>query len=307
MLVPGVIYSGSPAGGGAHFRLGDEEIVPVEELDNNRLWDCLMSALAVQHPVDLDEIKTQCAGLENSPGEMEQLIAELQQHGLLISAEKIDLHDPLERWVCHHRLYSSENIAAIRRTRLGICIPDRWETAQDAETLMQVFSAYGFTADRCSVADDLSAFTLLVVLADFSNDQLFTEVNRAAYGTGLPWLMLRQASTTLAQLGPLFLPQKTACHACLAARTFSNREHPLEHRLFQHQASGAARGLWLDWQARVMAEMAADEVLRWCLDRHLATLAGQSRFINLLDWSVQQEKVLQLPGCSVCDPVLAAE
>ncbi len=303
MLAPGVFYSGSVASApesGRHFRVGDEEIVPIEQVDNPKLWACLMSVLSSQRPVSLVEIEKHCLELEQSAGETEALLGELENHRLLIRGRKINLEDRLERWLCHQRLYSADNISLIRSKRVGLCVPDGWRAHGAAEIAEQVFADCGFVVRHHSVTDDLSATDLLVVFADFSNDELFSQVNRSAVSASVPWIMLRQTGTAAAQLGPLFLPSRTACYACFEARTFSNRDNPLEQRIFRDHVTGSVSGLWLDWQTRLVVEMAADEILRWCVDPKLATLAGRCRYIDMLDWSTQQEKLLYLPNCPAC-------
>ncbi len=124
--------------------------------------------------------------------------------------------------------------------------------------------------------------------------------NEEALRAGRPWLLVKPFGRR-AWLGPLFLPGKTACWACLAERIRANspvlayldskRGHTGE--VAAHRAGTSATLL----TARTLA---ATAIATWIGRGELPHLEGKVYTLDTLTGEAQTHTLLRLPCCPVC-------
>lgn len=142
-----------------------------------------------------------------------------------------------------------------------------------------------------------------VVLADdYLNDELMA-FNAEALRQQRSWLLVKPTGTDL-WIGPLFLPQKTGCWACLAHRLRGTRK--IDSYLLEK--TGATRlpplpAATLPSTITTALSIAATETARWLLCGQQENLEGKIVTLNLLSMDKQIHLLTKRPQCPQCgDP-----
>jgi bacteriocin biosynthesis cyclodehydratase domain-containing protein len=128
----------------------------------------------------------------------------------------------------------------------------------------------------------------------------------------VPWLLVRAMESHVGWVGPLFIPDQTACYRSLDARLRGNLSFFGEHQAFEqhlrdtHAASAPCGGLhaFLD----LIASAAVVESIKFVCDLSVPHLAGRFITINLSNWDVEAHEVLRVPrvGLEGAEPRLFA-
>jgi len=149
--------------------------------------------------------------------------------------------------------------------------------------------------------------SLDIVLADdYLRPELAT-YNQLSIRTGTPWMLVRPVGGQL-WVGPLFVPARTACWACLAERLRLNRsvESYVRGRLGRDHLpiSRAAAPP----TTRIAADVAALEAARFFALDSGTTVEGRLVSLDIVTWTVTTHVVVRLPHCPACGhPTAAAD
>jgi len=142
------------------------------------------------------------------------------------------------------------------------------------------------------------AVVTVVLAIDYLHPDL-ESFNIKALRSRHPWMLL-QASGDVPLIGPLFIPGKTACWACLAYRLRQNRraESFLKHRkglvppLLTREAPPSLKA--------VTFSMAAWELAKWLVVGKSERLEGQFVSVDARTWEPTIHRVRRLRTCPLC-------
>ena len=130
--------------------------------------------------------------------------------------------------------------------------------------------------------------------------------NEEALQNGRPWLLVKPVGRWV-WLGPLFVPGKTGCWACLAERIQANAPvlAYLESKRNHTGEAGAHRAATPTTLQAAWA-LTATAVASWVVRGELPHLEGKVRTLDVLTAESQTHTLTRLPSCPVCgEPVQA--
>ncbi len=138
---------------------------------------------------------------------------------------------------------------------------------------------------------------LLVVVADDYLDPRLGEMNRARLRDGGPWALAKLVGSVV-WIGPLFIPGKTGCWACLAHRLRLNRQ--TEHVVREQTGLGRPPEPATTWSIRLAASVAAIELTLWLGTGCHEGLEGTVAALDLKDNSLTRHRLSRRPQCPEC-------
>jgi bacteriocin biosynthesis cyclodehydratase domain-containing protein len=146
--------------------------------------------------------------------------------------------------------------------------------------------------------DDAERGDLTVVVADDYLDPRLRAENDAALSAGMPWMLVKLAGT-VPWIGPLFVPGKTGCWACLAQRLRLNRQTEtfVEERL---GPSGKAPLPAIPISLALAAEFAAFEVARRLGSDTHEGVEGRVLALDVKTNALTAHLVTRRPQCRAC-------
>jgi bacteriocin biosynthesis cyclodehydratase domain-containing protein len=107
----------------------------------------------------------------------------------------------------------------------------------------------------------------------------------------------------IGQVGPLVIPNETACFECMLLRQSSNAELPDWHRAIESVApQGQSVVGYHPAMAVVLGSVAALELAKAQLPGVFAHQPGTLVDVNLVTASMRARRVLKVPRCPVCGP-----
>ena len=141
---------------------------------------------------------------------------------------------------------------------------------------------------------------LHVVLTD---DYLRPELeafHQRSLDTRQPWLLLKPVGSE-PWLGPLFVPERTGCWACLAHRLSGHRkvEGFLQRRLGSRDAFGASLAS-LPSTRQVALGLVATEAARWVVQGQSPALEGKVLSLDVLTLEQREHPLTRRPQCPAC-------
>ncbi|MNO19867.1 hypothetical protein D3C76_96060 [compost metagenome] len=167
-----------------------------------------------------------------------------------------------------------------------LCESDAVNTAGTIEDLL---NGLGVEVKVVSEFDAVDADSeLVVVLQAEKNGEAF---NGYALKTGITWLPI-QFSQSIGRIGPIIVPNCTACYECVQLRSHSHGLAPLEHRSTMFD---------LSWS--VLSGIIAIETVKW-ITRHTNSFPPLSlgHIIEFDAFHLQGDvnPVYKLPTCPSC-------
>ncbi len=139
----------------------------------------------------------------------------------------------------------------------------------------------------------------VAVTDDFLNPGL-AQYSRDALATGMPWLLIKPNGLVPA-VGPVFIPDKTACWHCFAERNRKNRlvatyaAEKTEQDLFASLPPTITPG-----GGEAAFAMAVQEILLHLAGQPDAGLVNTVRTLDLRDWHLKSHAVDRLMHCPAC-------
>jgi len=157
--------------------------------------------------------------------------------------------------------------------------------------------------DLLAPADEPAAGALVVAVPSARELPELERVNERALELGTAWLQVLPFDGRLTIVGPLYLPNASACRCCFVLRRGACSGYEDDFELVESQPSRALSPTPLTTMA---AGLAANVVLRWMTAKD-PTLPGrfyalESRTILRLSY----EHVLRVPRCPACGPAASA-
>jgi ribosomal protein S12 methylthiotransferase accessory factor len=133
------------------------------------------------------------------------------------------------------------------------------------------------------------------------------EHNDEALRTGRPWLLVKPVGRRI-WLGPLFVPGRTGCWACLTERLRSNAPI-LDYLEAKRGHTGEASAHHAATPASVQTAwgLTASAVAAWAGSGALPHLEGQVRTFDAVTGEAQTHALVRLPSCPACGEPAPAE
>jgi oxazoline/thiazoline synthase len=269
------------------------EVVPgdgvfvMSELQQDVLQGSLYELIAPC--LDGRPIEDVCARLsgQTTPAHIFYTLAQLEKRGYLVEACDA-------RPVAESALWAEQQIdpadAARRLAETSVAI--RATGAVDAAPLEALLRSIGVRMDGES--------ELTVVATDGYLRSELRVCNEEALRNKQPWLLVKPVGRCV-WLGPLFVPGKTGCWACLAERITGNAP-VLAYLESKRNDTGEASADRAATPATLQAAWAltATAVASWVVSGDLPHLQGKVRSLDVLTTEFQTHTLTRLPCCSVC-------
>jgi bacteriocin biosynthesis cyclodehydratase domain-containing protein len=187
----------------------------------------------------------------------------------------------------------AEALARLSRSR--VAVSGRGEAAQG---VVHVLAATGLEDVRTVDIDDLHPRADLVIAAP-SGDELpeLRSVNERQLDRGAPWLQVLPNDGRMVAIGPVFVPEVSACHTCYLIRRAASSGFEDDFELVDSAPPNAGSASPMTMVAAGIAGILA---LRW-LAAGDPTLPG--RFYSLetgVVLGLRQHRVLRVPRCPAC-------
>lgn len=144
----------------------------------------------------------------------------------------------------------------------------------------------------------------LVIADDYQNPHL-AEINREFLVSGKPWLLLKPTGNVL-WIGPLFLPEKTGCWACMENRLRANREIEtlLQRRVGRNKPFPVFKGR-IHASLSAAFSLTAVEAVRALTAPDTCTLFGRLMTLDMKTMETRYHTVPHRPQCRICgDPAV---
>ncbi len=170
--------------------------------------------------------------------------------------------------------------------------PSKWPADLREPTSFEAWSARN-DAVKC-----------LVATADFGGAQMMRRWNEFAVASRIHFLPV-MLQDLIGTIGPLVVPGETACFECLRVRQDANSDDP--------ESTHVAEGAEFSGQSvvghhpaftSVLGDLAALELTRFYGGGLPSPRAGTLIEVKLLSTHVSTRKVLKLPRCRVCSPLV---
>lgn len=153
---------------------------------------------------------------------------------------------------------------------------------------------------------------LFIVTQETEDPELLEAMDRLSKGRKVPWLLVRALESHIGWVGPLFIPDETACYQSLNSRVRSNLSYFPEYEAFnRHLRETRQPGVicgGLHSYFELLSAIAVIETVKFLCNLSVPTLAGRFLTINLTNWEVESHEVLRVPqvGLDVTEPKLFA-
>ena len=252
-----------------------------------------------------------CARLHGqaTPAHVFYTLAQLEKRGYLAEADDT-------RPAAESALWAEQQVDAAVATRrlaetpVAIRVPLACQGAVDVAPLRDLLRAIGVRTSGTAFPGRPEAagpgspaheeFALTVVATDSYLRSDLRAFNEEALQHGRPWLLVKPVGRWV-WLGPLFVPGKTGCWACLAERMQANapvlayleskRGHTGEFGAHRAATPATLQAAWA---------LTATAVASWVVGGELPHLEGKVRSVDVLTAESQNHTLIRLPCCPVC-------
>ena len=150
-----------------------------------------------------------------------------------------------------------------------------------------------------SSSDDDELPDVFVVAQEAHDPEILEAMDAFSKRHGVPWMLMRALSPQEGWVGPLFVPDETACYLSLEVRLRGNVSFYPEYVAFdEHLREGpkqAARCGNLNPFLDLLSSLAVIELVKLVSGISMPQLAGRFLTINLLNWETELHDVLRVP------------
>jgi bacteriocin biosynthesis cyclodehydratase domain-containing protein len=151
---------------------------------------------------------------------------------------------------------------------------------------------------------DSMTLDCLVATSDFGSTEQMLELNRlcvARKWSFLPVILL----DLIGYLGPFVIPGETACYECLYARQNSHIDNCEDRRIGEVTASEGQSVIGFHpSMASILADLATFELTKFYSGALPNWKVGTLIEVKMLIPELKSRKILKIPRCSVCSPLL---
>jgi len=150
---------------------------------------------------------------------------------------------------------------------------------------------------------DLSSLDCVIATSDFGVSQTLREWNMFCVQQNL-WFFPMVLSNMIGQIGPLVIPQETACYECLLIRQHSQLSNSNGRQAVDNMAFDAQTVVGFHpSMASILGNIGAMELTKFYSQALPLWNMGKLIEVNLLATRMTPRKVLKLPRCLVCSPL----
>jgi molybdopterin-synthase adenylyltransferase len=144
----------------------------------------------------------------------------------------------------------------------------------------------------------------LVVTSDFGGQDAMCQWNKLCWDRSVHFMPI-MLKNMVGYVGPLIIPQETACYECLFFRQLSHAFEP-DAEQFSDKAAFQAQGIigFHPSMATILGDIAAFELIRFYADLLPSRSVGSLLEVNLLAASITERKVLRVPRCPTCSALM---
>lgn len=150
------------------------------------------------------------------------------------------------------------------------------------------------------------SFDCLVITSDFGGQKMIREWNKFCYRQHKHFLPIL-LQNCIGYVGPLVIPNETACYECLFARTNSHlSEEEVLFRLTETEDfafNGQITSAFHPSMASILGDIAALELTKHYSKFLPMAIVGSLIECNLMSNELTTRRVLKLPRCKVCSPM----
>jgi ribosomal protein S12 methylthiotransferase accessory factor len=160
------------------------------------------------------------------------------------------------------------------------------------ETFSQVFETNGIKTSPESV--------LKVVITDDYELKEFREINQEAMASKQPWMLIKPIGVEV-WIGPIFVPGKTGCWACLRQRLRNNR--PMNTFFKIQKKTGDNPPIPVSstpMSLQVAADMGVIEIVKWLYFGKNENLEGKIVSLDTLSCATRSHVLVKRPQGEVC-------
>lgn len=148
------------------------------------------------------------------------------------------------------------------------------------------------------------SFSCLIGTADFSSTLAFRQLNDLCHRAQRPFFPVQVAEAT-GYIGPLVMPDETACYECYWRRRNSHLNDPVLRTAVEEAAFDGQRASGFHpAMASLVASLAVLELTKVFSGRLPLPNVGTSIEVHGLHPKIVTRKVLKSPRCPVCSPLL---
>ncbi|PWC85513.1 hypothetical protein TSH100_15295 [Azospirillum sp. TSH100] len=157
-------------------------------------------------------------------------------------------------------------------------------------------------AEYVQLVDDLLSASFAVICSDWEDASTFSAANRRCVEAQIPatFVVLNEGAV---RIGPLVIPQQSACFDCLTDRLLANAAFPeelrasmVQIRLLPEQRPGGRLA------ARLAASLACLQILKFIMRLPQLAPSGDVMEFDLIGAKYSQGRLLRSPRCKTCGP-----
>lgn len=156
------------------------------------------------------------------------------------------------------------------------------------------------------VQQAIQSADFVVCCADAGQSSLVYKLNRVCLETKTNWLVCAAAGAEIS-VGPLIIPNETACFTCYKMRLVACAENPEDEFAFQRflderkQDDSRTRAN-LIFGTTLAGQLAGLETIKFLTGAFAVTTRSRTIVVNLLDLTMTKHLVLRKPWCPACQP-----
>ena len=156
--------------------------------------------------------------------------------------------------------------------------------------------------DLSNIQAIVDASDFVLVASNFQNHEMFEEVNKICYKKGMKWLRI-MIDGSKAEVGPLFLQNKTCCYSCLrtrAKRNMSNDEIIFDNMNENHRTREDSMVFCSLYPINhFVSAIVCVEIMKYITDLKCNTI-NQVLMVDFLNLSIDKHYVYKDFTCPVC-------
>lgn len=141
---------------------------------------------------------------------------------------------------------------------------------------------------------------LKVIIADDYDQKGLEKTNQEAMAANTPWMLIKPVGTEL-WIGPVFVPGKTGCWACMAQRLRNNRQINTFYKAQkQTQDNPPIPMACTPVSIQAAANLAAIEIIKWLYFGKNERLEGKIISLDTFSLTTCSHVLVKRPQCEVC-------
>jgi ribosomal protein S12 methylthiotransferase accessory factor len=139
----------------------------------------------------------------------------------------------------------------------------------------------------------------VIITGDYDRKEL-RRINGEAMETKQPWMLVKPAGVEL-WIGPIFVPGKTGCWACLVQRLRNNRPMNTFYKVRRNTGDNPPVPVSLSpASVQVAANLAALEIAKWLYFGKNERLEGKIMSLDTFSFATRSHELVKRPQCEMC-------